>query len=446
MQKELQYINLFNETRDIICQNSSSLLNNIRQAEFEKFCCTGFPDNSDEKYQYTDMKKPLEHEYGLNIRRLQTDYDPQNIFCCDVSGIGNYNYLIVNDDFIGNPQPAILSQGVIIGSIKTISEQQPELIASYFASLTANKNDGIVALNGMFAQDGFFMYIPDNVIFDKPIQLINLMRASANLMANSRNLIIIGKNAKAQMLVCEHTAGDVHYFANRVTEIFVDENADFQYYTLENSGLNFANFSSVFIEQKDNSNVLTNLITLHNGITHNNTDIYLNGQQARTTLCGLVTTDQNQSANNSTAIFHNQTNCNSTELFKYILDENSLCGFSGKIFVEKDAQKTSAFQTNRNILLSQNAKMRTQPQLEIYADDVRCSHGATIGQLDNEAMFYMQQRGISKNEARLLLMYAFAAEIVDKINIVNLRTRIKMMTENRLRTGKSTAGKCAICL
>ena len=446
MQKEQQYIKLYNDTSDIIRQNSAALMNEIRLTEFEKFCNLGFPDSSDENYQYTDIKKPLEQEYGLNIKRLRTDYNPQNIFRCNVNGIGNYNYLIVNDDFIENLQQPPLPQGVVVGSIRTIAEQQPELVAPYFSRLTAEKNDGLIALNGMFAQDGFFIYIPDNVEFDKPIQLINLMRASANLMANSRNLIIVGKNAKAQMLVCEHTAGDVHYFANRVTEIFVDKNADFQYYTLENSGQNFANCSSVFIEQKENSNALTNLITLHNGITHNNTEVYLNGQQAHTTLCGLVTGDRNQSTSNATAIFHNKPNCTSSELFKYIIDENSHCGFSGKIFVEKDAQKTSALQTNRNILLSETARMRTRPQLEIYADDVRCSHGATVGQLDTEAMFYMQQRGIPKKEARLLLMYAFAAEIVEKINIAPLHDRIKMMTENRLRTGKSTVGNCAICL
>jgi len=446
MKKELQYIDLYRDTNEVIKQNSAALMNEIRNFEFEKFCRLGFPELLDENYQYTDFEKPLSQEYGLNIKRLRTDYDPQNVFRCNINGIGNYNYLIVNDDFIENPQPTTLPSGVVVGSIKTICEQRPELVAPYFLKLTKEKNDGLLSLNAMFAQDGFFMYIPDNVVFEKPIQLINLMRASANLMANSRNLIIVGKNAKAQMLVCEHTAGDVHYFANRVTEIFVNENADFQYYTLENSGQNFANFSSVLIEQKENSNVLTNLITLHNGITHNNTDIYLNGENAHTTLCGLVTTDRSQSANNSTAIFHNKPNCTSTELLKYILDENSVCGFSGKIFVEKNAQKTAAFQTNRNILLSETARMRTRPQLEIYADDVRCSHGATIGQLDSNAMFYMQQRGISKSEARLLLMYAFAAEIVEKIDITPLRDRIKMMTENRLRTGKSTVGTCAICL
>lgn len=446
MQKELQYIDLYRNTNEIIKQNSATLMNEIRDCEFEKFCRLGFPDNSDENYPYTDLQKPFEQEYGLNIKRLRTDYNPQEIFRCNINGIGNYNYLIVNDDFIENPQQPDLPKGIVVGSLKTICEQQPELVAPYFARLTDKKNDSLIAFNGAFAQDGFFMYIPDNVIFDKPIQLINLMRASANLMANSRNLIVVGKNAKAQMLVCEHTAGEVHYFANRVTEIFVNENADFQYYALENSQQDFANFSSVLIEQKENSNVLTNLITLHNGTTHNNTSIYLNGQQAQTTLCGLVTADKNQSTNNTTAIFHNQPNCTSNELFKYIIDENAVCSFSGKIFVEKNAQKTSAFQTNRNILLNKTARMRTNPQLEIYADDVRCSHGATVGQLNSDAMFYMQQRGISKSEARLLLMYAFAAEIVEKISIASLRDRIKMMTENRLRTGKSTAGNCAICL
>ncbi|MDR2824276.1 MAG: Fe-S cluster assembly protein SufD [Prevotellaceae bacterium] len=446
MTPSTQYIDFYRQMRDIIYANSSTLLNSQREAAFEQFNWFGFPAATTEEYQYTDLVKPFAREYGLNIKRLRTDLDARNVFRCNVGGIGSYNYLVVNDDFIANPQPAKLPAGVVIGSLREVSERQPELVAPYLNKLSQTKNDGFVAFNGMFAQDGFFMYIPDNVVIEKPIQLVNLMRANVDFMANSRNLIVLGKNAHAQLLVCEHTAGEVHYFANRLTEIYVAENADFQYYALENTGQNLANFSTVLIDQKENSQTLTNTITLHNGITHNNTEIYLNGEQAQTLLCGMVTSDKNQSTSNATAIFHNAPNCTSTELFKYILDENSVCGFSGKIFVERNAQKTSAFQTNRNILLTNTARMRTKPQLEIYADDVKCSHGATIGQLDENALFYMQQRGIPKTEARLLLMYAFAAEIVDKIRIAPLCHRIKMMTENRLRGGRSQAGNCAMCL
>ncbi|GHV45741.1 Fe-S cluster assembly protein SufD [Bacteroidia bacterium] len=363
-----------------------------------------------------------------------------------MNGIGIYNYLVVNDDFIENPQPAALPHGVVISSLRRAAEEMPDFVAKFYDTLAEKRTDGLTAFNGAFAQDGFFMYVPDNVVIERPVQLVNMMRANVDFMANSRNLIVLGKNAYAQLLVCEHTAGDVHYFANRVTEVFVDENADFQYYTLENSGQRFSNFSTVLINQKANSRGLTNVITLHNGITHNSIEIYLNGERAETTLCGMVTSDKNQSTSNATSIFHNKPNCTSSELFKYIIDENSACGFSGKIFVEKNAQQTVAYQTNRNILLADTARMRTKPQLEIYADDVKCSHGATIGQLDEQAMFYMQQRGISRNEARLMLMYAFAAEIVEQIRIAPLRDRIKMMTENRLRTGNSTVGNCALCL
>ncbi|GHT17905.1 Fe-S cluster assembly protein SufD [Bacteroidia bacterium] len=446
MSKELEYYNFYTQHHEVLKRNSAAVLNARRDANFRKFAELGFPTKKQETYQYADLIKPFSIDYGLNIKRLPTDFDAKNIFQCNVNGIGIYNYLVVNDDFIENPQPAALPHGVVISSLRRAAEEMPDFVAKFYDTLAEKRTDGLTAFNGAFAQDGFFMYVPDNVVIERPVQLVNMMRANVDFMANSRNLIVLGKNAYAQLLVCEHTAGDVHYFANRVTEVFVDENADFQYYTLENSGQRFSNFSTVLINQKANSRGLTNVITLHNGITHNSIEIYLNGERAETTLCGMVTSDKNQSTSNATSIFHNKPNCTSSELFKYIIDENSACGFSGKIFVEKNAQQTVAYQTNRNILLADTARMRTKPQLEIYADDVKCSHGATIGQLDEQAMFYMQQRGISRNEARLMLMYAFAAEIVEQIRIAPLRDRIKMMTENRLRTGNSTVGNCALCL
>ncbi|MDR2854226.1 MAG: Fe-S cluster assembly protein SufD [Prevotellaceae bacterium] len=446
MNLEKEFFEFYQKYHEEIKCNAAALTNAVRDAEFLRFSALGFPSHHNENYKYTELEKPFSFNYGLNIKRLKAQIDASAIFRCNVNGIGSHNFLVLNDDFVENPAPAKFPKGVIMGSLRTAAERYPELLAPYYNKLAHAKDDGLVAFNTAFAQDGFFMYVPDNVVLEKPVQLVNMMRANVDLMANSRNLILLGKNAKAQLLVCEHTAENVNYFANRVTEIFVAENAHLEYYVLENSGTKHSNFSSVLVEQNANSKLLTNLITLHNGITHNNIDIALNGENAETLLCGMVTCDKNQATNNSTAIYHNKANCQSTELFKYILDDNSRCGFAGKIFVDKNAQKTIALQTNKNILLTENARMRTKPQLEIYADDVKCSHGATIGQLDEQAMFYMQQRGISKSEARLMLMYAFAADILDNVHIEPLRDRLKMMVENRLRNGESKAGTCGICL
>jgi len=275
--------------------------------------------------------------------------------------------------------------------------------------------------------------------------LVNIMRADVDFMANSHNLIVLEEGARAQLLVCDHTVDDVRFLSNRVTEVFVGENAFYDHYKLENTHIKTTNLSTLLIDQQSSSNVLTNVITLHNGITRNTIEIDLDGENCETLLCGMVIADKKQQVDNFTSIIHNKPNCNSKELFKYVLDDFSKGGFTGKLLVAKDAQKTSAFQTNRNILMSKTAKMRTKPQLEIYADDVKCSHGATIGQLDETAMFYMRSRGISEREARLMLMYAFTGDVIDNIRIPALEERIKMLVEKRLRGELSKCEGCVIC-
>ena len=282
-------------------------------------------------------------------------------------------------------------------------------------------------------------------MLDRPVQIVNIMRSDVDFMANSHNLVIAEQGAKVQVLVCDHTADDVRFFSNRVTEVFVAENATYEHYKLENVSRKTTDVSTLLIDQAQNSTVLGNIITLLNGVTRNNVEIELDGENCETTLCGMALSDQNQVLDNYTSILHNKPNCHSTELFKYVLDDEAKGGFTGRLYVARDAQKTRAYQTNRNILLNRSAKMRTKPQLEIHADDVKCSHGATIGQLDEKAMFYMRQRGISEKEARLLLMYAFTADVIENIRIDALKDRIKMLVEKRLRGELSKCEGCSIC-
>lgn len=258
-------------------------------------------------------------------------------------------------------------------------------------------------------------------------------------MANTRNLIIIEEGAEAQLLVCDHTMDNVKFFSNRLTEIFVGENAHYEHYHLENVHQRTTNVSTLLVNQQTSSKVLANIITLHNGITRNSIEVNIDGEFCETLLTGMVIGDKTQTVDNFTSIVHKKPNSQSNELFKYILDENSKGAFSGKIYVAPHAQKTFAYQNNRNILLSKNARMRSKPQLEIYADDVKCSHGATIGQLDELAKFYMQSRGISEAEARFLLMFAFTNDVIENIKIEALKGRMRLLIEKRLR------GKLAYC-
>jgi Fe-S cluster assembly protein SufD len=442
-----EYINLYKQYHETIKKHSSAVMNAGRDASFELFEQLGFPTTNLEKYKYTDLSDALSYDYGLNINRLNIPVNPYQVFKCDVPGIHSYLYFVLNDGFypITDKRNEDLPENVIICSLREASEKYPALVEKYYGKLTAGQKDGLVAFNGAFAQDGFFMYVPENVQLDRPVQLINIMRSDVDFMANSHNLIILEKNAKAQLLVCDHTMDDVRFVTNRVTEVFVDENATYEHYKLENTHNKTTNLSTLLVDQKASSNVLGNIMTLHNGVTRNTIEIGINGEHCETTLCGMVVGDKNQQVDNYSSILHNKPNCHSTELFKYVLDDVSKGGFTGRLYVARDAQKTQAYQTNKNILLNRTAKMRTKPQLEIYADDVKCSHGATIGQLDESAMFYMRQRGIPEKEARLLLMFAFTADVIENIRIDALQDRMKMLVEKRLRGELSKCEGCVIC-
>ena len=444
---EKQYIELYNQYHQVIKSNSSDVMNAYRDEAFEQFKSLGFPTNELEKYKYTDLKNALSLDYGLNISRIKFTVNPYEVFKCDVPGISAYLYFVVNDTFypVERGEKNTLPEGVIIESLKSASEKYPELVKKYYNKQAEKQEDGLVAFNGAFAQDGFFIYVPKNIRLEKPIQIVDILTSGADFMANSHNLVVVEENAKCQILVCDHTEEDVNFFANRITEVFVGENAVYEHYKLENVHNKATNITNLLINQKSSSNVLTNILTLHNGVTRNTIQIDLDGENCETLLCGMALADKNQQIDNHSSIYHNQPHSHSTELFKYVMDDVSKAGFTGMLYVAKDAQKTKAFQTNRNILLSKDAKVRTRPQLEIYADDVKCSHGATIGQLDESAMFYMRQRGIPEKEARLLLMYAFTADIVENIRIDALKDRIKLLVEKRLRGELSKCEGCAIC-
>jgi len=444
---EQQYIDLYKQQNDSIKKHSAAVMNDSRDASFALFQKLGFPTSALENYKYTDLKEALSVDYGLNINRISVPVNPYEVFSCDVPGIHSYLYFVVNDAFypVTDARNNVLPKGVIIGSLKEVANTHPELLKDYYGKLSTIKEDGLIAFNGAFAQDGFFMYVPKNVVMDRPVQLVNILRSDVDFMANSHNLVILEEGAKAQLLVCDHTVDDVRFFANRVTEVFVAQNASYEHYKLENTHIKTTNLATLLIDQQASSKVLANVITLHNGVTRNTIEIDLDGENCETLLCGMVIADKKQQVDNFTSVIHNKPNCQSRELFKYVLDDMSKGGFTGKLYVAKDAQKTAAFQTNRNILLSKTAKMRTKPQLEIYADDVKCSHGATIGSLDETAKFYMQSRGISEEEARLLLMFAFTNDVIENIQIPALQDRMKLLVEKRLRGELSKCEGCVIC-
>lgn len=446
MKAEQQYIDLFSQCEALICRHSSEVMNAPRANAFADFERLGFPTTKQEKYKYTDMAKLFAPDYGLNLNRLDIPVNPYEVFKCDVPNMSTSLYFVVNDAFFNKALPkAQLPEGVLLGSLKELSQRHPELVQKYYGKLAETSKDGITAFNTAFAQDGFMLYVPKGVVVEKPIQLVNILRADVNFMVNRRLLVVIEEGAQARLLVCDHAMDDVNFLSTQVVEVFASENSVFDLYELEETHNRTVRISNLYVNQEANSNVLLNGMTLHNGTTRNTTEVTLNGRGAEINLCGMAIADKNEQVDNHTFIDHKVSDCVSNELFKYVLDDQSVGAFAGKVLVREGAQHTSSQQTNRNLCATREARMYTQPQLEIYADDVKCSHGATVGQLDEKALFYMRQRGISLKEARLLLMFAFVNEVIDTIRLDALKDRLHLLVEKRFRGELNKCQGCAIC-
>ncbi|NDW12054.1 Fe-S cluster assembly protein SufD [Bacteroides sp. 214] len=445
MRIEQQYIDLFAQTKELINTRSADVLNVHRVTAFANFERLGFPTKKQEASKYTDVSRFFEPDYGLNLNRLNIPVNPYEVFHCDVPNMSTSLYFVVNDAFYDKlPPKATLPEGVIFGSLKEVAKTNPELISKYYGKLADTSKDGVTAFNTSFAQDGVFFYVPKNVVVDRPIQLVNILRSDVDFLVNRRVLIVLEEGAQAKLLACDHAMDDVNFLATQVIEVFVGENATFDLYELEETTLNSVRLSNLYVEQAASSNVLLNGVTLYNGTTRNTVRVTLAGEHAETNVCGMVIADKNQHVDNNTFIDHAVPNCNSNELFKYVLDEQAVGAFAGTVLVRPGAQHTNSQQTNRNLCATREARMYTQPQLEIYADDVKCSHGATVGQLDENALFYMRSRGIEEKEARLLLMFAFVNEVVDTIRLDALKDRLHLLVEKRFRGELARCQGCGL--
>ena len=446
MKAEQQYIDLFSQCEAMICRHSSEVLNAPRARAFADFERAGFPTRKQEKYKYTEVGDCFAPDYGLNLNRLEIPVNPYEVFKCDVPNMSTSLYFVVNDAFYKHVQPsAALPEGVIFGSLRDMAQQHPDLVKRFYGKLADTSKDAVTAFNTMFAQDGVLMYVPRHVVMEKPIQLVNILRADVDFMVNRRVLIVLEEGAQAKLLVCDHAMDHVNFLSTQVTEVFVGENAVLDLYELEETHESTVRFNNLYVRQEAGSNVLLNGMTLHNGTTRNTTEVTLAGRGAEINLCGMAIADKNEQVDNHTFIDHLVPDCTSNELFKYVLDDQATGAFAGKVLVREGAQHTNSQQTNRNICATREACMYTQPQLEIYADDVKCSHGATVGQLDENALFYMQQRGISLKEARLLLMFAFVNEVIDQIRMEALKDRLHLLVEKRFRGELNKCQGCAIC-
>ena len=446
MNSEQQYITLYEECRGLIGNHSAGALNEVREQAFLDFKRLGFPSRKVERYRYTDTDALFAPDLGLNLNRLDIPVNPYNAFRCDVPNLSTSLYFVVNDMFYDKALPkSHLPEGVVVDSLCRMAAKRPDLVSNYYARLAKTGDDAVTALNTMLAQDGLLVYVPRGVKVDRTIQFINILRADVDLMVNRRVLVVLEEGASAQLLFCDHAADDRNFLTTQVTEVFVGEGASLELYCLEETHLKNTRVSNLYIQQEAGSRMHHNIITLHNGVTRNRTDVTLCGEGAECRLNGCVVADKQQRVDNNTLIDHQAGGCTSRQLYKYVLDEKSTGAFAGRVLVRHGAQKTESAMTNQNLCATREARMYTQPMLEIYADDVKCSHGSTVGQLSDAALFYMQQRGISLREARLLLQMAFVNQVIDQMELAPLRDRLHYLVDKRFRGELNKCEGCKLC-
>lgn len=441
-----QYVELYSTCRDMISSHSPEVMNAVRDTAFDDFRRQGFPTRKVERYKYTDMNALFAPNFGVNLNRLNIPVDPYEAFRCDVPNLSTSLYFVINDAFYDKIQPkSHLPEGVIIGSLAQEAAKRPDLIGKYYAKIAKTGEDPITALNTMLAQDGLLVYVPKGVKVERAVQVINILRSDVDMMANRRVLIIVEPEAEIKLLFCDHAADDRNFLTTQVIEAYVGDNAGLDLYCLEETHAKNIRVSNLYIEQQANSRVNHNIITLHNGVTRNRTDLAFCGEGAECNLCGCVIADKKQHVDNNTLIDHKVSHCTSNELYKYVLDGQATGAFAGRVLVRHGAQKTVSQETNQNLCATKEARMYTQPMLEIYADDVKCAHGSTVGQLNDAALFYMRQRGIPLKEAKLLLEFAFINEVIDHMQLAPLRDRLHYLVEKRFRGELNKCEGCKLC-
>lgn len=438
-----QYIELYKVHHDLIDANSAPALNEMRRMALDVLENCTLPRKGSENYEITDLNEMLAPDFGLNIARVPIDVNPSESFRCDVPNLSSALFLILNDTWAETDRARkSLPDGVIFDSLRNASIAHPKLIKKYYAGISDLTNP-VVALDTLLAQDGFFLYVPSGVKIEKPLQLVNILQNGMSLMAVRRGLIIIEEGAEARLLICDHTQNpETDFLALQTIEIYAGKNSTFDLYDMEESSQRTSRLSAIYLKQKEGSNVLLDGITLYNGNSRNEYYCTLDGQHSSLRLLGLAIEDKHRKADTYSIIRHEASDCKSDELFKYTIDDEAMGGFSGRIYVDQDAARTEAYQSNRNIVGSDTARMMSKPQLEIYNDDVKCSHGTAIGQLDPMQLFYMRTRGLSEDSARLLLKQAFMADIIDGVRLPVLRDRLKLLVERRLSGAESLCHEC----
>ena len=404
MEATRQYIEFFGEVRDVLASRSCPEMNACREAALQTFSRQGFPSPKVERYRYAKVEADFSPNYGIALAPLGGQLPPHCF---------------------------------------RLAEADPRVRVLY--NNVADATDSIVCLNTMLSVDTLVVHVPRGVRVEHPIQISNILKGEQDTMVCRRILVVMDELSEADIIITDRAASQNRFLTNQVVEVVMGDGSHLSLYDIEETHLLCTRYSSVFVRQGRDSSLHHTSLTLFNGHTRNRLDVLLQGEGSEVTANGCVIADKMQHVDNNTLIDHAVPGCQSSELYKYVLDDNAVGAFAGRVLVRQGAQRTLSNETNANLLATRSARMYTQPMLEIYADDVRCSHGSTVGQMDETALFYMRQRGIDEQEARLLLKAAFITEVIESIPLESLRDRLHVLVDKRLRGELSKCEGCKLC-
>lgn len=436
-----QYISLLADYADDIARGTAAPIARARRraADIVTAGCR-LPRRGDENYEYTSVNDMFAPDLGINIRRVALRADLQSVFRCGVPNISSLLGVISNDIF--RSTDTLLSRlpaGVTVTAFSRAEADDARIITEYYATIARAEDDAATALNTALVQDGLLVRVADDVVVDRPIQLVNILESLNNagnatpVLALRRILVVMGRNSKASLLVCDHDrAGDGQSMVSRVVEIKLGEGSSLDLYELEEGSGATSRLTQTVVRQDADSSLNVFVGALKPGTSRNEYTVHLDGPGATLNIDGMAIVDGTRTADNCATVLHHAHHCTSHQTFKYLVDDSGRGAFEGLIRVDHGAHATEAYQNDRNMLASKTARMHTQPQLEIYCDDVKCSHGAATGQLDERALFYMRQRGINLDEARSMLMNAFMADVLDAVKLEPLRDRLRHLVEMRI--------------
>ena len=429
-----QWVSEFNNFETQL-NGTRETLKPLREEAIQYFEQLGFPHVKIEDWKYTSLKNVLKPDYYLGHQVAKPEVSQATIDQAKVSDIDSNLVVLINGRFSEAHSNLIDGEDQLyVRSLRKAQTEAPKFIEQHIGQYLDYKQDGISALSTAFIDDGVVLYVGKNKAPEYPVQILHIHDVSQhNLFIQPRNLWVLEQSAELKVIENFHSVGDNYSFLNYTTEGHVAANAHLKHYKLQNDQLNAYQVSQIEMAQEQDSTISNYTVTLGNGFTRNNTNYRVNGENCQTNLYGLYLTDGKQFADNHTIVDHKVPRSESNELYKGIVDDRSVSVFNGKVFVRPKAQQTNAYQSNRNILLDDKATVNAKPQLEIWADDVKCSHGATAGQLDENQLFYMRARGLEYDQAQSLLVYAFAAEVIGYIDIEPVKDYINDLIAKKLK-------------